>query len=98
MTPGSDSGLVRPDLVIWGARRGQVQTGTFPPQTWAPRWVLDLVSGGDSLGREYAQRCGARYVGGEVFEHDLALERQQFWSEGSTLLPALMGRQELGGK
>jgi hypothetical protein len=93
---GAGEGEIKlcPDLVIWGVPRGAGRPAVFPPQNWTPRWVLDLISGEDSPGREYAQRCGARYLGGEVFEHDLAMERQQFWADAPTLLPALLGRRE----
>jgi hypothetical protein len=88
----------RPDLVIFGevrSRQAEVFSGVLP-DVWRPRWVVDLVGAEDSPGREYALRCGARYLSGDLFEKELAQERQVYWSEQVTLLPALFRRKSNG--
>jgi|GEM_PF-3187365 len=91
-TPNPDD-LFRPDLVIWDLPREHAGLAGDPLSVWRPRWVLDLVDAEDSPGREWAQRLGARHLAGDLFEKELAMERQAFWSESSSLLPALFKRK-----
>ncbi len=78
-----------PEVVIWGVGRS-VFGGTFPPEAWRPRLVLDLNYAEDSPGREYAQRLtfmpapshGARseYVSGLGLFEAQAAEQRRFWA------------------
>ena len=92
----ADENPFRPDLVVWDFARPR--TGEHPdlPLVWRPRWVLDLVDAEDSPGREWAQRLGARHLAGDLFEKELSVERQAFWSETPSLLPALFKRKASG--
>ena len=83
----------RPDLVIWDFDRESAGAHLELPSVWRPRWVLDLVDSEASPGREWAQRFGARHLAGDLFEKELSVERQAFWSESRSLLPALFKRK-----
>ncbi len=82
--------VVRPDLLVCGeVREADSGLGTEFGQ---PRWVVDLVADEDSPGRRIAQQLGARHFPGDVFLKEITLERQLFWSETPTLIPALLRR------
>lgn len=68
-----------PKIVIWAAPRGAETL--FPPETWKPAMVFDLNYKEDSMGREYAQRCGANYQSGLVMFMAQAQGQRIFWSQ-----------------
>jgi Shikimate 5-dehydrogenase len=70
---------VPPKVLIWAAPRG---SGTIlPPKEWEPSLVLDLNYKEDSMGREYAQLCGANYTSGLVMFLAQAREQRVFWAQ-----------------
>lgn len=78
--PGSEEAVgLRPKVVIWAAPRGE---GTrFPSESWDPAMILDLNYKEDSMGREYAQRCGANYQSGLVMFTAQAQGQRMFWRQ-----------------
>lgn len=67
----------RPQVVVWAS--GSAAEGGFPDASFAPHTVYDLSYGEDSAGREYALRCGARYVSGlQMFIVQAAAQRAFF--------------------
>lgn len=67
-----------PEAVVWAAPR-RADMDYWPPESWKPKVVVDLNYKEDSLGREYAQRCGCFYVSGqEMFQRQAELQRV-FW-------------------
>lgn len=78
--PGSEEAArLRPKVVIWAAPRGE---GTrFPPASWDPAMIFDLNYKEDSMGREYAQRCGANYQSGLVMFTAQAQGQRMFWRQ-----------------
>ncbi|MCX7978215.1 MAG: hypothetical protein N2578_04360 [Bdellovibrionaceae bacterium] len=70
---------VSPRTVIWAAPRGE--SNQWPPAEWRPDLVFDLNYREDSPGREYAQRCGARYFSGETMFYAQAEGQRQFWKD-----------------
>lgn len=69
---------LQPKIVIWAAPR----TGEtlMPPSTWNPVMVYDLNYKEDSMGREYAQKCGANYQSGLAMFKAQAQGQRLFWS------------------
>lgn len=69
---------LHPKIVIWAAPR----TGEtlMPPSSWNPAMVYDLNYKEDSMGREYAQKCGANYQSGLVMFRAQAQGQRLFWS------------------
>lgn len=69
-----------PEAVVWAAPR-RADSELWPPESWQPKVILDLNYKEDSLGREYAQRCGCLYVSGqEMFQRQAELQRV-FWKK-----------------
>lgn len=68
-----------PVLVIWAAPRTD-QT-LFPPVEWAPTMIYDLNYKEDSMGKDYAQWCGANYQSGLVMFKGQARYQRKFWEE-----------------
>ncbi|MGZ3768187.1 MAG: shikimate kinase [Bdellovibrio sp.] len=69
---------VEPKIVIWAAPR--TADTLMPPVHWVPAIVYDLNYKEDSMGREYAQKCGANYQSGLVMFIAQAREQRVFWS------------------
>lgn len=75
---GSEGALsLQPKIVIWAAPRAPETL--LPPLTWNPAMVIDLNYKEDSLGREYAQWCGANYQSGLVMFMAQARGQRVFW-------------------
>lgn len=75
---GSEEALnLNPKIVIWAAPRGPETV--MPPSSWNPAMVYDLNYKDDSLGREYAQGCGANYQSGLVMFTTQAQGQRLFW-------------------
>lgn len=78
---GSEEALnLKPKIVIWAAPRAP--DTVMPPESWNPAMVYDLNYKEDSLGREYAQRCGANYQSGLVMFTTQAQGQRVFWRHG----------------
>lgn len=69
---------LRPKIVIWAAPRASETL--MPPDTWNPVMVYDLNYKEDSMGREYAQKCGANYQSGLAMFKAQAQGQRLFWS------------------
>ncbi|KHD88708.1 MAG: shikimate synthase [Bdellovibrio sp. ArHS] len=69
--------LLQPKIVIWAAPRSAETK--MPPTHWNPVMVFDLNYKEDSLGREYAQACGANYQSGLVMFTAQAQGQRLFW-------------------
>ncbi|QLY25121.1 shikimate kinase [Bdellovibrio sp. KM01] len=68
-----------PKVIVWAAPR--VDETYMPPAEWKPAMVFDLNYKEDSVGREYAQLCGANYESGlKMFIAQAQLQRV-FWKE-----------------
>lgn len=66
-----------PKIVIWAAPRSpEIQ---LPPREWNPVMVYDLNYKEDSMGREYAQACGANYQSGLPMFLAQARMQRSFW-------------------
>lgn len=74
---GCDVAGLLPKIVIWAAPRTP-QT-MMPPQSWQPSMVFDLNYKEDSMGREYAQACGANYESGLRMFIAQAQKQRVFW-------------------
>lgn len=75
---GSEQALsLKPKIVIWAAPRAPETA--MPPNDWSPSMVYDLNYKEDSLGREYAQRCGANYQSGLAMFVTQAQGQRNFW-------------------
>ncbi|AHZ83846.1 Shikimate dehydrogenase (NADP(+)) [Bdellovibrio bacteriovorus] len=72
-----DAETLLPKIVIWAAPRGPETQ--MPPAHWNPAMVFDLNYKEDSMGREYAQRCGANYQSGLVMFTAQAQGQRMFW-------------------
>lgn len=70
---------VKPKILIWAAPRG-VET-LLPPKEWDPVMVYDLNYKEDSMGREYAQACGANYQSGLTMFIAQAQQQRVFWQK-----------------
>lgn len=70
---------VLPKIVIWAAPRS-AQT-LMPPDDWQPAMVYDLNYKEDSMGREYAQKCGANYQSGFTMFTAQAQGQRMFWKK-----------------
>lgn len=78
--PGSEDAIqLRPKIVVWAAPR--TAETLFPPLEWAPAMVFDLNYKEDSMGREYAQKCGANYQSGVVMFVAQAQGQRLFWKQ-----------------
>lgn len=71
---------LEPKIVIWAAPRSPETV--LPPVLWRPAMVFDLNYKEDSLGREYAQACGANYQSGLVMFTTQAQGQRMFWLHG----------------
>ncbi|MFS4458595.1 shikimate kinase [Bdellovibrio sp. HCB2-146] len=77
---GSEDALqIQPKILIWAAPR-QADT-QWPPLDWHPSMVFDLNYKEDSMGREYALRCGAHYQSGLTMFQGQAQGQRAFWLE-----------------
>lgn len=72
-----DTEDLQPKIVIWAAPRSSETL--MPPTTWNPAMVFDLNYKEDSMGREYAQKCGANYQSGLVMFTAQAQGQRIFW-------------------
>ncbi len=78
--PGSEDAVnLQPKIVIWAAPRAPETK--MPPRAWDPAMVFDLNYKEDSLGREYAQSCGANYQSGLVMFTTQAQGQRLFWRQ-----------------
>ncbi|MEN0060168.1 MAG: shikimate kinase [Bdellovibrio sp.] len=68
-----------PKVLIWAAPRSAETQ--MPPSSWNPVMVLDLNYKEDSMGREYAQKCGANYQSGLVMFTAQAQGQRAFWRQ-----------------
>ncbi len=68
-----------PTSLIWAAPR--LPDTLMPPKKWRPKFVFDLNYKEDSMGREYAQQCGAQYYSGLVMFKSQAREQRLFWQK-----------------
>lgn len=67
-----------PTTVIWAIGRSR-EAAHEPPAHWKPKLVLDLNYAEDSPGRDYALKCGARYVSGLAMFRAQAEGQRRFW-------------------
>ncbi|WP_413943482.1 shikimate kinase [Bdellovibrio sp. HCB-162] len=72
-----DATDLQPKILIWAAPRSSETL--MPPASWNPAMVFDLNYKEDSLGREYAQKCGANYQSGLVMFTGQAQGQRIFW-------------------
>lgn len=70
---------VKPKILIWAAPR--TPETVFPPKEWDPAMVYDLNYKEDSMGREYAQACGANYQSGLTMFIAQAQLQRVFWQK-----------------
>lgn len=70
---------VKPQIVVWAAQR--TNDTKFPPQDWKPKIIYDLNYKEDSMGKDYAQICGANYQSGLVMFEGQARYQRAFWEE-----------------
>lgn len=76
--PGSEASAdLTPRIIIWAAPRAQETL--MPPASWNPVMVFDLNYKEDSMGREYAQACGANYQSGLIMFTAQAQGQRLFW-------------------
>lgn len=68
-----------PKILIWAA--SQSPQTKMPPEQWRPLLIFDLNYKEDSLGREYAQICGANYLSGLKMFLSQAQGQRFFWSQ-----------------
>ena len=68
-----------PKVLIWAAPRGKETL--WPSSMWRPRLVLDLNYKEDSMGREYAQKVGAKYQTGLSMFLAQAQGQRVFWTQ-----------------
>lgn len=66
-----------PKILIWAAPRSAETI--MPPASWNPSMVYDLNYKEDSMGREYAQTCGANYQSGLMMFTAQAQGQRLFW-------------------
>lgn len=69
-----------PEIVVWSVGRARQAAARWPSERWRPTLVLDLNYAENSPGREYAQRIGARYVGGLAAFRAQAEAQRRFWA------------------
>lgn len=65
--------------LIWAAPRAAETQ--WPPALWRPDMVVDLNYKEDSMGREYAQSCGANYQSGLDMFLAQARGQRSFWAK-----------------
>lgn len=70
---------LQPKIMIWASPRGPETL--WPPLSWHPAMVFDLNYKEDSMGREYALRCGAHYHSGLVMFQGQAQGQRAFWTK-----------------
>lgn len=70
---------LQPKIMVWAAPRGPETQ--WPPLEWRPAMVFDLNYKEDSMGREYALRCGAHYQSGLVMFQGQAQGQRSFWTK-----------------
>jgi shikimate 5-dehydrogenase/shikimate kinase/3-dehydroquinate dehydratase len=70
-----ETSKLQPKTIIWA---GSPQAN-FPPENWAPQFVVDLNYREDSRAREYAMKHNAQYVSGLQMFKVQAEEQQRFW-------------------
>ncbi len=70
-----------PQVLIWAASRAAETQ--MPPSEWKPLMVIDLNYKEDSMGREYAQICGANYQSGLQMFLTQAQWQKFFWNKGA---------------
>lgn len=78
---GAGDEVENPRNLFWAVGRNRQKDCLWPPDSWKPQWVFDLNYSMDSPGREYAHRCGARYVDGKTIFQVQARSQQRFWIE-----------------
>lgn len=71
--------IKNPKILIWAAPR--TSETQFPPTDWKPTMVFDLNYKEDSMGREYAQKCGANYESGLTMFVSQAQGQRHFWNQ-----------------
>jgi shikimate 5-dehydrogenase/shikimate kinase len=70
---------LQPKIMVWASPRGPETL--WPPLNWHPAMVYDLNYKEDSMGREYALRCGAHYQSGLVMFQGQAQGQRSFWTK-----------------
>lgn len=70
---------ISPEVVIWGIGSSRMKNCQFPPDSWHPEYVVDLNYTQDSPGRDYALRCGGKYISGEEFFFLQAEAQRKLW-------------------
>ncbi|MEK6556077.1 MAG: hypothetical protein AABZ31_12605, partial [Bdellovibrionota bacterium] len=70
-----------PECVVWAVGRNRMPDCQWPPNQWKPKLILDLNYTEDSPGREYALKCGARYISGLLMFEAQAAEQQKFFAQ-----------------
>jgi shikimate 5-dehydrogenase len=75
---GSEAAENRPPkILIWAAPRSTETK--MPPSDWRPAMIFDLNYRENSMGREYAQICGANYQSGLTMFVEQAQAQRYFW-------------------
>jgi len=75
---GEDLQSIAPETVVWAVSNARAQ---MPPDSWRPKYVIDLNYTLDSLGREFAKSVGAKYESGLAMFRSQATGQRQFWQE-----------------
>jgi shikimate kinase len=70
-----------PEFIIWAAPRADGKNVLLPPGNWRPKAVIDLNYREDSGGRDYALKCGAKYISGEKMFYAQAHHQRVFWQK-----------------
>lgn len=64
-----------PDVLIWASS----PDAQMPPESWNPKFVLDLNYREDSLAREYALQVNAQYIDGLGMFKEQAKAQRNYW-------------------
>ncbi len=76
---GKSAEEFEPKILIWAAPR--TEETKLPPLSWKPTMIYDLNYKEDSMGKDYAQICGANYQSGLVMFQGQARYQRAFWEE-----------------
>lgn len=76
---GETANSSQPKIVVWAAPRSEETK--LPPLEWKPLMIYDLNYKEDSMGKDYAQICGANYQSGLVMFQGQARYQRSFWEE-----------------
>lgn len=75
-----------PEVLIWAVGRERMDQCQWPPESWQPKYVVDLNYAEDSPGREYALKAGSQYISGLSMFKAQAQGQREFWQSSNTIL------------